>query len=160
MKKRPAILNVLAIFVILSVPGDLFTAVTFDKDKYKEDIRNTRLLIESGAAKHEDRIVYWKEKSDVEKKLIIARLTIQEKISSRPFLFRIFKCFCAILSLLVFYVLWNMKKWAFMVLLAQIVFLAVFNIIFTFFTHFLFLFIPYVLLIVLFFVFYRKYFVH
>jgi len=162
MKKRPLIITIFAILVLLSVPGDLFKAITLNEKQYQEDIENVESLIRNGVIKYRGRTIYWKDKDDFQKKMVINKLDIQKKILSKSFLYRIFKSVFVILNLFLFYALWKMKKWTFIILIISTIAVILFNIIFMFLTntHFLLLLVPYIILLILVCLGYRKHFVY
>ena len=132
--KRPVFIAALAILILLPVPADLFTVITLNKDKYKEDIQNSGTLINEGHIKYRNSTVNWINQSEFSKKRIINRLNYQKKIVENFFLYRTFKWFFIGSSVLLFYGLWNLKRWTLIIFVINILLAGVFNAIFAFFS--------------------------
>lgn len=161
MKKRPTFITIFAILILISVPFDLFNAITLNKGYYQQDVKNNDTLINKGEIVYRDTTVYWKKQSDFAKKGIIKHLDMQKKILDKFSLYRFFKYLFSILSIILFYGLWNLKKWTIISLIVIDLFGIIFNVIFPFLilSNLVLMSILGVALLILMFLFYKKYFI-
>ncbi len=160
--KRPIIITIFAILILLSIPLDIINVMAMTGKTYEEYIKNDESLMKEGKLAYQGKTIYWEKQSDAQKRIIIDRIARNKKILSNFFLFRIFKGSFVLLSMILFYSLWNLKKWTCIVLIANIFFGILFAVMFEFFNSAE-LMLSLVLGIILFILavkFYGKHFVH
>lgn len=139
--KRPIIITIFAILVLLSIPGDIVKLVVFNKAKYQEDIKNDETLIKSGEVTYRNKTVYLEKQHDAQKNIIKSRLMRNKKIESIFFVFKFFKGMFVVLNIFLCYGLWNLRKWVYIPLMLGIGLGVLFNIILMFFNSILLLFL-------------------
>ena len=131
--KRPKIINIILVFFLLTIPFDLFTAITLKENSYRENISNYEELVKKGKFEYRGKIVHWDKQSEAARQRVIHQLTLQKVILSKFFIFRIFKWLFIVLAIFLIYSLWCLKKWMPIVLLTEIFFVTLFNLIFPYF---------------------------
>ena len=160
--KRPIVITIFAILVLLPIPVDIINLVTLNKIRYQEDIKNDETLIKNGKITYRGKTIYWEKQSDVQKNIIKRRLIRGKKIVSIYGVFKIFKSIFVVLGAFLFYGLWSLKKWTYVPLIAGFGFGILFNIILVFLNPIalLFLIAPAVASIIFGIKYYGRYFVY
>ena len=131
-RKRPIVVTIFAILTLLSVPADIVTFAKLHKGTYQEYIKNDESLIRDGELNYHGKTIQWERQGDFQKKIIAKRLVQNKKIVLEFSIFRFFKGLFIVLSIVLFYGLWKLKKWAFIALLLNTIALILFNVIFVF----------------------------
>jgi hypothetical protein len=131
--KRPTIITIIAILILLSIPVDIVKFVSLNRTKYQENIKNDEILIKDGKIQYQNKIIYWDKQGNAKKSIIKNRLIRNKKITSIYIVFKFFKGVFIVLDILLFYGLWNLKKWTYVILIMGMSLGILFNVILMFF---------------------------
>ena len=109
--KRPLFIAVIAILLILNGLSNIAKVLILNKAKLERNVKWTEDLMRNGVNEYDGRTIYWKDKSEFEKKATIQRVNFLKKELAYFSLMRISLGIITLFSFILAYGLFKMKKW-------------------------------------------------